>query len=96
MRYCIAITPTPLIPCRAIRQGNIESAKSILSNDFRTRRTAIEVVERWMEFQAGPVGESIGQPHAKTLVIFAAQQFSEGAQVHVFPTLTDLKPARRS
>jgi hypothetical protein len=35
-----------LIPCRAIRQGNIEFAKSILSNDFRARRTAIERSER--------------------------------------------------
>jgi hypothetical protein len=52
MRCRIATTPTPLIPCRAIRQGNIEFAKSILSNDFRARRTAIERSER--EFTATP------------------------------------------
>src|ERR1700730_10690217 len=46
MRCRIATTPTPLIPWRAIRQGNIEFAKSILSNDFRARRTAIERSER--------------------------------------------------
>jgi hypothetical protein len=33
MRGRIATTPPPLIPCRAIRQGNIEFAESILSND---------------------------------------------------------------
>ena len=47
MRYRIATTLTPLlIPCGTIRQGNIEFAKSILSNDFRARRTAIERFEK--------------------------------------------------
>jgi hypothetical protein len=46
MRGRIATTLTLLIPCRAIRQGNIEFAKSILPSDFRARRAAIKRSER--------------------------------------------------
>jgi hypothetical protein len=54
MRCRIATTLTPLIPCRAIRQGNIEFAKPILSIAFG-RRTAIERSER--EFTATPAAQ---------------------------------------